>query len=95
MRQLKNGKTLCLVLGLALSACRSSTPPKIEVCILDGYGGADCVERDGSKLYRKPSELTNFWATNQVDQAAFASWCYKATPDQVSAAMAYIEKQAK
>lgn len=74
---LKNGKRLFLVLGLLLaSSCRSSTAPAIEICIGDGFGGADCIRRDGSRLYRPPSELQNYWMTNQDDMRAYSSWCF-------------------
>lgn len=74
MRLHKLGAMLCLVLA---SCNEKDPPPVIEICILDGFGGADCIERDGSQKYRAPTELTNFWATNQDDMAAFSSWCYK------------------
>lgn len=66
-----------LVMTLALSGCRKDTPPAIEICIMDGFGGADCQEADGSKVYKLPSEMKNYWSTNQVDMKSFASWCYE------------------
>lgn len=97
MQQLKNGRTYCLALGLLLSltGCRQSKPPSIEVCITDGVGGADCIEKDGSKLYRAPSQMENYWATNQSDQAALISWCYEIQRDHVEMAMSEIKRQAK
>ena len=76
IRQHRLGRPLLVGLALVLVSCRDSVPPPIEICIGDGFGGAKCIERDGSKLYRTPSELTNYWLTNQPDMQAFSSWCY-------------------
>jgi hypothetical protein len=96
MRLLKLGSKLCLSLALVLiSGCRNSQPPKIEVCILDGFGGGDCVAADGSQLYRAPSQMKDYWATSQPDEANFASWCYDASSSTVKAGMADIEARAK
>ena len=67
---------ILVVLFLFMGACRSSVPPLIEICILDSFGSADCLLADGTKVVKLPSELTNYWATNQPDQARFAAWCY-------------------
>lgn len=89
-------RILLLAIGLvALSSCRKDTPPPVEICIGDGVGGADCIEKDGSRRYRRPSELENYWMTNQEDQAAFASWCYKANPQSVERAMDRIAGDLK
>lgn len=63
-----------LVLGL-LSGCGKDKPPVIEICILDGIGG-ECDVPGVGKVNKTPSQLTNYWATNQDDMAKFASWCY-------------------
>lgn len=95
MRQQQHGKLLFLSLGLlALSSCRNSIPPKIEVCILDGFGGGDCVEADGSQLYRSPSAMKNYWSTSEPDEANFSSWCYDTTPEVVKIGMEKIKKSA-
>lgn len=70
-------------------------PPRVEVCILDGYGGADCVETNATQLYRSPSMLKNYWSTSQPDMANWSSWCYGATPAQVTPVMTEIEAQAR
>ena len=86
------GKLLLVVLAfLLLSSCRDSVPPKIEICILDGTGGADCVEADGSQVFKVPSQLNNYWATNQPDEANFSTWCYDTTPSNVKTAMDNIK----
>lgn len=90
MQQFKHGKQLLLVLALLLASCRQSQPPAIEICLGDGVGGADCIEADGSKLYRLPSQLNNYWMTNQPDMKNFASWCYSASSSQTSDAMSQI-----
>lgn len=92
MQQHKLGRLLLASLGLLLlSDCRTSIPPKIEICIGDGFGGADCIEADGTKLYRSPSSLKNYWMTSQPDEANFTSWCYQATPAQTEAGMQQIQ----
>lgn len=94
MRQLKNGKWLLASLGLLLiDGCRDSVPPKIEVCIGDSIGGADCVEADGSKKYRLPSELINYWMTSEPDEANFSSWCYDTSLKNAQNGMQSIKKQ--
>lgn len=78
----KCGVLLCLV--LAISNCRRDFPPSIELCQLDGLGGADCIEKDGTQIYRSPSELENYIATNPDDEAAFAAWCYDTSKENVN-----------
>jgi hypothetical protein len=95
IRPQKLGKMLCLGLVLALSACRTSQPPPKEICILDGHGGGDCVESDGMLKYRLPSEMLNYWATNQVDMQNFSAWCYNTTPQTAHQAMAILSEQAR
>lgn len=93
MRLWINGVLLLGALGLA--SCKSSKPPVIEICIGDGVGGADCVERDNTKVYHPPSELTNYWMTNQADMAAFSSWCYAASNADVVTAMKSTAKEIR
>jgi hypothetical protein len=94
MRQLKHGRLLFLALALLLNGCRSDQPPPKEICILDGFGGGDCVESDGSKLYRAPSAMLNYWATNETDEQNFAAWCYDTTPAAVAPVMQQLKAQA-
>lgn len=84
MKQHLNGKLLFLVvLVLSLYSC-GTIPPKIEVCIGDGFGGADCKSSSGETVYKSPSQLKNYWMTNQNDMAAFSSWCYRTSePKQI------------
>ncbi len=74
MKPLKSGKMLYL--AVLLSGC-GTAPPKIPICIGDGFGGADCVEVDQTKTYRKPSDLKNYWMTDQQSMSDFANWCYR------------------
>lgn len=90
MRQQKLGSVLCLGLVLALSACRKDPPPKIDVCLHDGMGGGDCALKDGTRAYRVPSELTNYWMTSQEDMRAFTTWCYGA---KSSAEKAHVDAE--
>jgi hypothetical protein len=70
------GALLFLAIAL-LSSCREDSPPVIEICIGDGLGGADCILKDGSKIWRSPTDLQNYWMTNQVDMGEFSAWCYQ------------------
>jgi len=73
--------------------CRTSKPPSISIiCIGDGAGGADCVDSAGNKVYKKPSELKNFWMTTQYDEANFTAWCYDTSPAKAAKAMSAIKK---
>lgn len=89
------GNLLFLALGLALSSCRESTPPPLEICILDGHGGGDCIESDGSRLYRVPSSMANYWATNEPDQRSFSAWCYDGNPVDAANYMNQIKRTLK
>lgn len=91
------GKKLYLTLAFLLlnfAACRKDPPPAIEVCILNGAGGGDCVEADGSQKFRLPSEMLNFWSTNQPDMKNFTSWCYQSSPAQAQAGMDRVSQEA-
>jgi hypothetical protein len=88
------GLKLCLVLGLLiLNSCRSDTPPAIENCILAPAGGADCVEVDGSHVFKTPSQMVDYWATNGSDFAKFVGWAYGAkTPAQMAVVRAGLQQ---
>lgn len=75
MKRHSNGRALSLAL-VVLSSCRETTPPKIDICVGDGFGGADCVLKDGSRAYISPMNLKNYWMTPQEDMKSFANWCY-------------------
>lgn len=95
-RPRRPGKTLFPVLALLLlSGCRTDPPPKLSiVCILDGHGAGDCVDASGNRVYKLPSEMLNYWATTEVDQQNWASWCYGSSASQTAAAMAQIKSEA-
>ena len=89
------GRRLLVATVLFLSSCRSDTPPAKEICILDGRGGGDCSEFDGSHRYRLPSEMVNYWSTNEADMKNFSAWCYGTTADNAGAAMTLISTEAR
>ena len=89
-----SGKLLLAGIAILASSCRSDTPPKIEVCIVTPVGGADCVLADGTRKLRLPSEMGNYWATNQADMKAFSSWCYGTSPDVAESVMSAMEENA-
>lgn len=82
----KIGLALFILIAL-FPSCRTSTPPVIEICITKATGGADCRERDGSHVFKPPSQMDNYWCTNQVDEAAFAGWAYDAPVPAVKKSM--------
>lgn len=85
IRPRKPGAKLCLVLAtLLISSCRKDQPPAIDVCILDGVGGGNCVFKDGSRHYLVPSEMKNYWATSQSDMSEWSAWCYQASPKAIA-----------
>lgn len=88
------GKLLLVSLVLLLTSCRDSYSPKIEICIGDGAGGADCTEADGSHVSKLPSQLKNYWMTNGPDMANFSSWCYQTTQERAKVEMKQIEAGA-
>lgn len=96
MQPLKHGSLLFLALAF-LSGCRTSQPPKLSViCIGDGYGGANCADSAGNKVYKKPSELVNFWMTTENDEQNFAQWCYgSSTPEPIHASMNAIKEKVR
>jgi hypothetical protein len=94
MLRLANGVLLLVGLALALSSCREDRPPVIEICIGDGYGGADCILKDGTTAYKTPSQLQNYWMTSQYDMAEFSGWCYKANPKIIEEQMRRITNVA-
>lgn len=80
-----------ILVSVGSTGCRSDKPPKIDICLGDGVGGADCTLREGSELrakcmyhndangegwYCPPSALANTWITTQTDMESFSSFCY-------------------
>ena len=95
-QQVPHGKLLLVSLGLLLSSCRTDAPPKLSIiCIGDGFGGADCTDSTGNKVYKSPTDLLNFWMTTQVDEANYTSWCYGTTASVVKPFMDEIYREAK
>jgi len=95
IKQLLCGKLLFLAIAFSLSACRTDKPPAIDICIGDGAGGADCVLKDGTQVWRSPSELKNYWITTQADMANYSAWCYKTTVSNVTHEMNKLEARAR
>lgn len=86
-------KRIALIAFVTLAGCRTDRPPILsEICTLDGLGGGDCVKSDGSRIYKAPSEMLNYWATTQEDEANFAAWCYQVPPKTASEAMETLRK---
>lgn len=80
----KLGKTLLFALVLLSSACRKDYPPAISIiCTLTPAGGGACVTFDGKRVFLKPSEMNNFWASTQEDMKNLLSWCYRTSPETI------------
>ncbi len=110
MQLLKNGARLSLLLALLSSGCRKDQPPAIDICIGDGFGGANCTLIFGSPLIPKctpktdghdglywcpPTALGNSWITTEESMKLFSSWCYKTSPDVVEVQMNQIRESLK
>ena len=105
MRLLWLGRTLCLALALLLSGCpKSSIPPYIPICIVDGFGGGDCQIDDSDLLarccfkndkgyYCPPSCLKNAWATTQDGMARYSSWCSGANREDTEREMEQFKRE--
>ena len=94
MQLIKHGMTF-LLLSLALVSCRESKAPLIDVCTGDGFGGANCVLKDNSRVYLSPMNLKGYWITSPEDMKNFVSWCYAVSPGQVEPAMTQLQEQLK
>ena len=72
MKLLKNGAVL---LALSLLGCKNP-PPKMERCIWNGDGTAEC-QLAGAEEYltKQPAELVNYIGTNADDMENFVKWC--------------------
>ena len=96
MQLLKNGVKLLVALALISSfSCRKDRPPAIDICIADGFGGADCILKNGVQKYLSPSETVNMWMTTQNDMALFSAWCYKTNAETVRPGLDRIRLQAE
>lgn len=88
-----------LMLGTLLflaPGCRGSSPPPTDICIGDGFGGADCTLSDGTHAYKSPSDLKNsFILPDQKQAQNFVAWCYDTSSSNVAPAMAKIQEQAR
>ncbi len=85
---------LCIAVAVLCGGCRTDHPPKLSlICTLDGFGGGNCVQSDGTREYREPSKMVNFWATTQEDQANFSAWCYGVSPKAAKRVMAKIYRR--
>ena len=97
------GNVLLVVTALLVSGssgCRKDSPPSIDVCISDGFGGNTCILRKGSELlakcsyfedggaagwYCSPTASERLWCTTQADMEAFSSWAYSTSKKNVRA----------
>lgn len=79
----RNAGSLLFLALLLSSACATTSPPRIPVFIHDGLGGADGRDVNGSVHYKAPSELKNWWMTDQTSMARFTAWCYRVDVTEV------------
>lgn len=79
--------TFLISFSLFCAGCRNDKPPQLSVvCTLDGLGGGDCADPQGKYIYKSPSEMKNWWATTQTDEANYSSWCYGGAPQGAAGA---------
>ncbi len=78
---MKSTVLISVILSVLVCGCRTDKAPPMEnLCTLNGAGLGACVDKDGTRRLRVPSEMTNWWVTDQKSMAAFAGWCYGVTP---------------
>lgn len=91
MRQVTLGTLLLLA-----NACRTDQPPPTPFGVGDGVGGAKVTEADGSHKYYLPSELKGAFVIPDPNKAAaFMSWCYGTSPEEISAKIKEFESKNK
>lgn len=79
-----------------VSSCRNDAPPRLSlVCTLDGAGGGDCADPGGNYVYKSPTDMKDYWATTQTDEANFTAWCYGTGPILVSAKLEQARARIK
>ena len=66
--------SLLLLTGCATLSCK---PIKVEVCVLNGDGSAECALADGSEVEKASEELENYIATNSADMEKLLNACKK------------------
>lgn len=94
MNQILISILLLSLASFSFSGCRSDTPPKLSIiCTLDGFGGGDCADPTGKYVYLAPSQMKNYWATSQTDEANYASWCYGGSPPSAQVANTILEQK--
>ncbi len=92
-RRLSIFGALLLTALVIFSSCRRDKAPQIEICIADGFGGAECDLPGKGKYYKKPSELENYWMTNQDDMARLTSWCYGTSIDRAKSELEELKQK--
>lgn len=95
----KDGALLLVALAFATfsAGCpKEEIPPQFDlICTGDGYGGSDCVDGAGKRIHLLPTELKNFWMTNQQSAKRFMSWCYGTDEKVIESQMTSIEAKAR
>lgn len=93
-----------LLSTLGSAGCRKSKPPEIDICLHDGFGGGDCLLRQGSRLratcsvdpegrfYCPPSALENMWMTTPEDMEAYSAWAYDTSRKNVKSHMRGVKQ---
>ena len=58
-------------------------------------GGGDCVEVDGTKVFKTPSQMNNYWCTNESDEERYASYCNDTSTETVKIVNSKYKKELK
>ena len=66
--------TTLLILSSLLIGCK---PIKVEICVMNEDGSAECTLSDGTQVEKQPIDLTNYICTNPQDFEKLVNACKK------------------
>lgn len=78
MQYLRNGMIFFLIsfTSCATMGCDPEKAPKVERCIWNDDGTAECLQADGETfISRSAKELENYIGTNPDDYRRTVEWC--------------------
>lgn len=88
-------KLFPILASLAVSACRTDSPPPQELCALNGVGLGDCIEPGGAQAIKPPSQMVNYVCRSPATEQAYDAWCYNTSEANVAPVMQMLYKEAR
>lgn len=93
---MKHITLLSVILSVLVCGCRSDkAPPMGILCTLNGTGAGNCVKADKTRVLLLPSQMVNFFATDQASMAAFSGFCYSVPASTANVELMKIQKDLK